>query len=314
MSITPEEEHKRVIAGLQLLRNEPKGLGPNKSDIVLWVEGSLATERAEEVASWVANHPGYNQIWLDIIAELHGRQGAQPEKTEDAPVIQSIPGTAMPRSWMQQLLDLSRSQMLSGALAAGLLAVFVVPAMLQQASTQVLIDESYGLYGSAWDEVVPPAIEPKQSKGLKDFLRSAVVQDYAAYHIRYGFGRFIERSPAIQKTNWRAFGNALPAEFLSCSASSIGSDNIEKCELAANFFADLGEWSLMTYSVCTDDSQADSDKFWGQQQQIVTQLQESFSEVEVSKMDKSMRHFSKTSLQTKSSMCMFSKKLVSRYL
>lgn len=314
MSITPEEEHKRVIAGLQLLRNEPKGLAPHKRDITLWVQGSLVIERAEEVASWVANHPGYNQIWLEVIAEVHGAKSAQPEPREGEPVITSVPGKALARTWMQCLHDLSRSQMLGGALAAGLLAVFVVPVMLQQTSTQVLMDESYSLYGSTWSEVTPPEIEPKQSKGLREFLQSAVVQDYTAYHIRYGFGRFVERSSAIQKTNWSGFRNGLPAEFLSCRASSVGKDNIEKCDYAANFFADLGEWSLMTYSVCRDHNEVDSTEFWAQQHTVIKRLQDAFSEVEIVKKNQNLRNFNKENLQTKSHMCTFSKKLVTRYL
>ncbi len=314
MSITPEEEHKRVIAGLQLLRNEPKGQSPTRHEITLWIVNSLDAGRAKEVVSWVANHPGYNQVWLELLAENRANTSEQTNKHVGEPAVKAIPRIALSRSIKKRILELSKSQMFTGALAAGLLAIFVVPVMLLETSTQELMDESYSLYANTWSTLTPPDIQPRQSKGLKDLLRSAVVQDYTTYHIRYGFGRFIEHSPVIQKTNWKGYGSGLPAEFLNCKDTSVAKESLEQCRFAANFFADLGEWSLMTYSVCLDQNVDDSNDFWRHQLSVAKRLQEDFSEVDVAKKDPNIRNFNNERLRNKSDMCRFSKYIVTRYL
>lgn len=263
------DENALAYTGVSLLGNEAKGEPPEWHELQAWRAGTVGAERAAQILSYVANHPDYFQQWLDLVEaeqwaadeaiatdEAQHTAHAPPSNptSNDEPAKPGYPdrqGSPLDRALetlTQWARTLYQQPVYGGALTALLLAVLVVPVMLQteQASLQQQMDRSLDTYienTALLPGTVPPARNSRNLGGLFDELS---ITDVERQSFQFGLYTAANAFTSPATASWQAWLAELPDGPVDCN-SALDSAH---CQMAISDHALLGQWAFLTYAVC----------------------------------------------------------------
>ncbi len=301
------KEHRQALAALYAFKNKPSGEKPSLQEVDAWRLGKLPEKRAAEVLSYIANDPDYYEQWRDL--QEAEQWLVDDALADDALSVDSLdqPAPLIKRfsDWLASLIVMPVTRV---SLAFALVAIVVTPLLLPTgATTGVLLETAYGLYGDASPNFAAPNVF--KTKGLDNLLGDAVARDdREQYHLKIGFRRFIEKMRWSNDKSWDAWLDTLPKKTLKCDKAP----SVEKCENSTLYYVNLGQWSLLTFNACQAGQQGDGgssdDDFWQNQSDAAKQLM-----LDSSKVDKPPQEGLKITLINgdKAELCDLSSKIVS---
>lgn len=258
---TQTREWIYALAASKLTGGNIQGASPSLLEIDQWRLGKLVTPRSDEVLSHVAHDEACFTQWRELCeaqrwlaTEAAGAQSGFEEQPlpSGAPVVQTTGG------WLggiaARLSTLSVSSW-GGAIAAGLFALLVIPAMFRPGDDGVA--QAYLQQLNAADHVLGAELPTTLSRLTKSISTLDQLGDDDRRQFQQGLAAVADRVDVQADERWAAWRAGLPAA-VDCAASDSGD-----CSAKAVRNQALGSWSLVTALACgTDTTDA---AFWSQQ-------------------------------------------------
>ena len=263
---TQSREWLYALAASKLSKGETRGERPSLVEIEQWRLGGLLQERADEVLSYVAHDEQCFGQWQDLCAEQRWLdQEERQEPLQDQPAAASEPVVTQEHWLSGAVARISRGikPVWGGAIAAGLLALLLVPAMFRPADDNVAqaylqqLSSAEKLMGAEFPPVL--ARQTKSVQPLDDLANNPEQRQF-----RQGLAAAASRVSDITDERWQAWRTSLPAP-VSCDGQRDGDCSAQAVQNQA-----LGSWSLVTALACQNN--ATSADFWPSQANSLTEL------------------------------------------
>lgn len=263
---TQTREWLYALAASKLTKGETHGDRPSLLEIEQWRQGAMQGARADQVLSYVAHDEQCFAQWRDLCQEQRWLDQFEAQQTlDDQPHLAKAP-SEQKSGWLSGTIariGTGFKPVWGGAIAAGLLALLVVPAMFRPADDSIAqtylqqLGSAENLLGAEF-----PPVLGRLTKAIQPLDNSSV--NVAKRQFQQGLAAVADKVDDSQDARWSDWRETLP-EAVICDGVATGD-----CSAQAMRNQALGSWSLVTALAC-GNSQTDNN-FWAQQAGVLNEL------------------------------------------
>lgn len=250
-----------ALAASKLTTGSTQGAGPSLLEIDQWRLGKLLAARSDEVLSHIAHDEACFTQWRELCEAqrwLISESAAAQTGVEEQPLPDGAPVVETTGGWLGGIAARISSLSVSGwggAVAAGLFALLLIPAMFRPGDDGIA--HAYLQQLNAADSVLGAEIPAALSRLTKSISALESLDNDDRRQFQQGLSAVADRIDVQEDARWAAWRAGLPAA-VDCTGSDTGD-----CSVAAVRNQALGSWSLVTALACNTDTAGAA--FWSQQ-------------------------------------------------